>query len=110
MPRPGSLQEAIAQAVHVLNTVSVPMGAQIGKDMSDEAADHRTEWLAIWDHKSPTVYWRSVSNQNLARLLLADADLGVGGEQRLMTVKSAKLPWFTDAAAALHGGGGERSA
>lgn len=27
MPKPASLQEAVAQAVHVLNTVSVPEGA-----------------------------------------------------------------------------------
>ena len=103
MPKPASLQEAVAQAVHVLNTVSVPEGAQPGKDMSEADADHRTEWAAIWDHKNAVVYWRAVSNQNLARLRLQDAGLEVGGQQRILLVRSPKLPWFSDAAAALRG-------
>jgi len=71
--------------------------------MSEADADHRTEWAAIWDDKNAVVYWRAVSNQNLARLRLQDAGLELGGQQRILLVRSPKLPWFSDAAAALRG-------
>jgi penicillin V acylase-like amidase (Ntn superfamily) len=35
MPQPNSYDEAVMQAVHVLNTVTVPMGAQLGTDSSE---------------------------------------------------------------------------
>lgn len=97
---PTSLQTAVAQAVAALNTVSVPMGSQPGKDMgSDE--DHRTEFAVIWDHQRAAVYWRTVANSNLQRLQLSDAGLTQGGRQRILLVKSPRLPWFNDAAAEL---------
>ena len=100
MPRPASYQEAVAQAVHVLNTVTVPMGLQIGKDAST-LTDHRTHWGVIYDHVNQIVYWRTDTNQNLQRLRLADAGLAKGQPRQQLLVRSAKLPWFADAAAAL---------
>jgi len=86
---PTTLKEAVASAIHVANTVSVPPGTQMDKDMSDEADDHRTEFVVIYDHKNSVVYWRSVWNQNFARVLLNDLNLDVGDEQKTLLVKSA---------------------
>jgi len=33
MPEPATLQDAISNALHVLNTVTVPPGGQAGKDI-----------------------------------------------------------------------------
>ena len=93
---PTTLKEAVASAIHVANTVSVPPGTQMGKDMSDEADDHRTEFVVIYDHKNSVVYWRSVWNQNFARVSLNDLNLDVGDEQKTLLVKSASIPWFVD--------------
>lgn len=81
------------QAVHVLNTVTVPMGAPEGS-----AADDRTAWGAVYDHPNRTVYWRSRANQNLQRLRLADAALAPGAATSHLSVQSPELPWYTDAA------------
>ena len=102
MPKPSSLQTAVALAVHVLNTVSVPSGSQPGKDM-DRPEDHRTEFAVIYDHRNSVLYWRSVENQNLQRLRLSDAGLEQGSGQKFLLVKSPRLEWFSDAASELAG-------
>ena len=98
MPEPSSLQMAVSQAVQVLNTVTVPMGSQPGKDMSTPPEDHRTEFAVIYDHKNVALYWRSVTNPSLARLRLVDAHLAPGDAQKVLLVQSPALPWFSDAA------------
>ena len=97
VPRATTYRQAVADAVAVLNTVTVPRGTQPGKD----AARGRTHWGVVWDHKNSIVYWRSESNMQLQRLRLEDADLGVGGARRHVPVESAKLPFFADASAQL---------
>ena len=97
MPVPSNLQEAIAYCVAVLNTVTVPMGLQHGKDMKDPT-DHRTQWASIYDHQRKTLYWRTDQNVNLARLQLSDVNLEIGDVQQIMEVKTKKLGWFMDAA------------
>ena len=99
MPKPSSYQEAISQTVHVLNTVTVPMGLQIGTDSgSAEGENDRTHWGVIYDHLNRIVYWRSAMNQNLQRLRLQDAGLMVGEVEGRLLTESSKLPFFTDAA------------
>merc|ERR1712217_638827 len=74
MPKPASYQEAIMQTVHVLNTVTVPMGSQIGTDSGEgEGLGDHTQWAVVYDHLNGTIYWRTEVNQNLQRLQLADA-------------------------------------
>ena len=90
-------RQAVADAASVLNSVTVPRGAQPGKD----GGSSRTHWGVVWDHKNSTVYWRSESNMNLQRLRLADAGLDDGAARRYLTVESAQLPFFSDAAAQL---------
>ena len=97
MLKPKSLKEAVAQVLHVLNTISVPPGTQAGKDMDAASDDHRTQFAVIYDHKNGAIYWRSVLNQNLARLQFSDVNISVGAKQQILLVESSKLKWFQDA-------------
>ena len=102
MPKPASYEEAVMQTVHVLNTVTVPMGSQIGTDsgMGEGLGDH-TQYAVIYDSKNSTIYWRTQVNQNLQRLRLMDASLEKGDKEQLIAAQSPKLPWFNDAAGLL---------
>jgi len=101
MPKPKSYEEAVMQAVHTLNTITVPMGSQIGTDSGKgEGEGDHTQWAVIYDHKNATLYWRSEANQNLQRLRLADAKLTTGMKEQVLRVESPRLPWFNDAAVA----------
>lgn len=102
MPKPGSYQEAIMQTVHVLNTVTVPMGSQIGTDSGKgEGAGDHTQYAIIYDSKNKIIYWRTQVNQNLQRLRLEDAGLEKGGQEQVMNTQSPQLPWFNDASGSL---------
>lgn len=102
LPRPKTHREAVQQVVHVLNTVTVPPGSQIGTDSSaGEGAGDHTMWASIWDHRNGTIYWRAAGNQNLARLRLSDAKLAAGSKTATLPIEGNGLGWFTDAAASL---------
>merc|ERR1712217_976549 len=102
MPKPLSYQEAIMQTVHVLNTVTVPMGSQIGTDSGEgEGLGDHTQYGVIYDAKNKIIYWRTQVNQNLQRLRLEDADLEEGGEEKIIHSQGPKLPWFNDASESL---------
>eukprot|EP00316_Scyphosphaera_apsteinii_P024077 CAMPEP_0119334188 /NCGR_PEP_ID=MMETSP1333-20130426/86781_1 /TAXON_ID=418940 /ORGANISM="Scyphosphaera apsteinii, Strain RCC1455" /LENGTH=323 /DNA_ID=CAMNT_0007344429 /DNA_START=84 /DNA_END=1055 /DNA_ORIENTATION=- len=105
MPKPNSLREAVMQAVHVLNTVTVPMGEQIGTDSgAGEGAGDHTMWGILYDHKEKTVYWRTQYNQNLQRLRLADIDLATGATIKYLSLSPRnELPWFNDASHSFRG-------
>ena len=102
MPEPKSYTEAISQAVHTLNTITVPMGQQrgtdTGSDHSSEGENDRTWWASVYDHQTPALYWRSQTNQNLQRIKLSDARLGVGEREGTLLTEATVLPFFSDAA------------
>lgn len=103
MPPPSSLQHAIAQAVGVLNTITVPMGMPPGTDSGPASAemglaDHSL-WGVVRDHAAPAVYWRSAYNPSLQRLRLADVDLSKGAAIRHVAVSAGA--WFQDATPSL---------
>lgn len=100
MATPTSYQEAVMQAVHTLNTVTVPMGHQMG---TDGTGDH-TQFGTVLDHKNRIIYWRTQVNHNLQRLRLADAGIGSDGTKKFIPVYSDKLPWFNDVAGVLEKG------
>lgn len=105
MPTPADYEEAIAQTVTALNTVTVPMGDQIGTDSGSSSHEgggsDRTHWAVVYDHLGPTVYWRTQRNQNLQRVRLADARLARGEASARLPTESPKLAFFNDAAGAL---------
>jgi len=102
MPKPSSYQEAIMQTVHVLNTVTVPMGSQMGTDSGEgEGLGDHTQYAIIYDSKQGIIYWRTQVNQNLQRLRLMDAGLQKGSKGQVIAAQSPSLPWFNDASGAL---------
>lgn len=96
MPTPKSYQEAVQHALHVLNTITVPMGMQIGTDsgLGEGHADH-THYGHIYDHKNGVLYWRHESNLQLERVRLADV---LSSQTPLTLPMFNKLPFFNDAA------------
>ena len=86
----------------MLNSVTVPPGAQLGTDSSaGEGAGDHTMWGVIYDHRNRTVYWRTEQNQNLQRLRLQDAQLAAGAARGSLPFAQNDLPWFHDAAGAI---------
>lgn len=96
MPTPRSYQEAIQHALHALNTVTVPMGQQMGTDsgFGEGNGDH-THYGVIYDHKQRILYWRHQSNLQLERVRLADV---LGSSSPLTLPMVNDLPFFQDAA------------
>merc|ERR1712096_112911 len=95
MQKPSNSEEAVMQAILVLNSVSVPFGGP--PDDANFFGGVKTQWQAVWDHKNRILYWRSHSNQNMQRVRLADMDIGEGGTERQLETNSPQLPWFNDA-------------
>jgi penicillin V acylase-like amidase (Ntn superfamily) len=76
MEAPTSYSQAIMQAVHVLNTITVPMGNQFGTDSgakSGEGSGDHTLYGVVYDHLGKKLYWRTTNNQNLQKLDLLEA-------------------------------------
>jgi penicillin V acylase-like amidase (Ntn superfamily) len=101
LPAPETNVDAVMQAVHTLNTVTVPMGQQMGTDSGKgEGEGDHTQWGVVYDHKLGTIYWRTETNHNLQRLRLADAHLDGGSARHHIKFSKNSLPWFNDAKAA----------
>jgi len=99
MPPPQTKQAAVAQAVGVLNTITVPMGNTPGTDSGHSSAelglsDHSL-FGVVRDHAEPAVYWRDAYNPSLRRLRLADADLREGASIKHVAVAAGD--WYQDA-------------
>merc|ERR1711920_501330 len=71
LPTPSNGEDAVMQAVHVLNSVSVPIGDFFG--------GAKTQWSAVWDHRNRILYWRSHLDQSLQRVRLVDMGIQEGG-------------------------------
>ena len=73
---------------HVLNTITVPMGGQLGTDsgFGEGAADH-THYAHVYDHKGRVLYWRTQHNLQLERVRLSDV---------LTSSKPLELPMYND--------------
>ena len=75
MPPPKSMQTAVAQAVGVLNTITVPMGSPPGTDSGPTSVEHgdfdHSVFGVIRDHADPTFYYRSAYNPSLQRVRLS---------------------------------------
>ncbi len=100
LPPPTDLRSAVAQAFTLMATVSTPAGAQRGQDWVGE---HTVAGL-VREHRDPSLYWRTSSNQLVQRLRLAELALDQGGARRLLPLTAGaapELPWFHDARAAL---------
>ena len=105
LPAPSSYEGKVQQALHLLDSVTVPPGKQPGTDSGQgEGMGDHTVFSLVYDHSpgNSTLYWRSASDHSLQRAQLKD--LGVvastGGPNSTTTRRlpiSNSLPWFTDA-------------
>jgi penicillin V acylase-like amidase (Ntn superfamily) len=102
MPTPKTNQEALMQAVHVLNSITVPPGMQMGTDSSKgEGAGDHTKFAAVYDHLQRIVYWRTETNQNLQRLRLEDAKLQTNNTVGTLSFEKNNLSFFNDASSSI---------
>lgn len=101
MEIPESQQDAVAQALAVMNTVTVPMGVRIGTDSRPGEGSVATYWGAIYNHRDPTVYWRTAENPLLRRLRLKDLNLDESNDVLHLPLDEKKLKWFSDATSEL---------
>lgn len=100
MPPPTDYQSAVAQAVHVLNSVTVPMGNQMGTDSgAGEGKGDHTLWGVVYDHTNQVLYFRGTDNQSLQRVQLSDLKLGSGASKWTVKVNGSKRPFFVDVVA-----------
>eukprot|EP00656_Telonema_subtile_P017853 TRINITY_DN19629_c0_g1_i1.p1 TRINITY_DN19629_c0_g1~~TRINITY_DN19629_c0_g1_i1.p1 ORF type:complete len:344 (-),score=59.14 TRINITY_DN19629_c0_g1_i1:213-1244(-) len=99
MPKPASYQQAIQQALQVLNTVTVPQGDQMGTDsgFGEGLADH-THYAHIYDHLNAVLYWRDSSNLQLQRIELSQMDLVLGAAVKAVEYHNS-MPFFNNATA-----------
>lgn len=98
MPKPADYRTAMMQAVHTLNTVTVPMGSQMGTDSGPgEGQGDHTLWGVIYDHINKQLYFRSETNQNLQRVKLTELNFAAGAARWSLPVSGNELPWFVDA-------------
>ena len=81
----------------VLNSVTVPMGAQLGTDSSADEDQRPRDMRAVYD-AARVLYWRTQTSMNLARLALADARLAEAA-RRHAGVRQGRAAWFVDAVA-----------
>ena len=90
------------QAVHVLNVVTVPAGAQMGTDSgAGEGRGDHTMWATVYDHRNLILYVRTMENQNLQRIELRAVDLADGAATKTMPLNAQSTPFSWDVAAGL---------
>jgi len=97
---PATYRDAIAKAVAIMNSVTVPMGdipgTDSGKGSGEGAGDH-TQWGVIRDHTpgNSTYFLRSQTNPSWRRLQLAKLNLKEGSPVESMIIED-DAPWFVD--------------
>jgi choloylglycine hydrolase len=91
LPAPNSNDEAITQAVHILNAVQTPWGAP-GTDSSKPSLvdnfDHTT-WSVVRDHKNKVLYFRTVTDQQLHAVDLKKIDMN---RRAVLSLEIGKIP------------------
>lgn len=90
------------QAVHIMNTVTLPIGThQYGTDAGDSSGLFQgkdveyTLYGVIYDHLNKILYWRTSVNQSLQRLRISDLNLSEGSKTHSIHSEN-KLEWFID--------------
>ena len=97
---PATYERAVADAVTVMNTVTVPSGQQIGTDATCDACygGGGTAFGIIYDHRQRLVYWRTAGNPSMQRLRLQDVPQH---EPVFLPLLKSDLPFFSNAAHAV---------
>lgn len=99
LDEPSDLKEAIMDAVHLLNSVTVPRGEQYGTDSgAGEGSGDHTVFGLVYDHDNASIYWRSYDNQQLKKIdLRGSLNLDVvGGEKKYSSIVNSDLTYFDE--------------
>ena len=100
LAQPTSYKGVIQNAVHLLNSVTIPEGDIIATDSGEgEGNNDHTVFGLVYDHTPDycKVFFRSYDNQSLQRIELGLLGLDVvGGESRYLPVVN-KNDWFFEA-------------
>merc|ERR1739841_454193 len=83
--QPKSYQEAVANAVAVINSVTVPMGEIPGTGGQGSMHSH-THWGIIRDHHNPSIYFRSETNPSYSKVVLSNVPLRRGNREEGFTI------------------------
>ena len=99
LDEPRSHKDLILNAVHLLNSVTIPPGTIAGTDSGDgEGEGDHTIFGVVYDHTALTLYFRSYMNQSLQRVQLKDlANLQAPGAHKLYLPICNDNDWFVDA-------------
>uniref|UniRef100_A0A7S3NMN0 Choloylglycine hydrolase/NAAA C-terminal domain-containing protein n=1 Tax=Aureoumbra lagunensis TaxID=44058 RepID=A0A7S3NMN0_9STRA len=108
MSKPASYEIAIAQAIHVLNSITVPMGNQYGTESGKgEGAGDHTLYATIYDRLNLILYFRTERNQNFQKIdlpsLLQRAESLHSRETLTMPIVSndySTFPFYNDVTSA----------
>eukprot|EP00658_Telonema_sp_P-2_P016167 TRINITY_DN16262_c0_g1_i13.p1 TRINITY_DN16262_c0_g1~~TRINITY_DN16262_c0_g1_i13.p1 ORF type:complete len:363 (-),score=72.48 TRINITY_DN16262_c0_g1_i13:196-1284(-) len=97
--QPVGYREAVAKAVAIVNTVTVPMGDIPGTDSgsgSGEGSGDHTQWGVIRQHdrSNATYLLRSQTNPSWRRIELGQLDLDQGSPIKSMQIEDD--PWYLD--------------
>ncbi len=80
-------EEAVNLAVHVLNTVDIPIGTI--RNFEDGKVFHDyTQWIVAKDLTNKVLYYRTYDNMNLRAVELKKFDLGPEGKKFIMPIKT----------------------
>lgn len=85
-----TVEEAVNLAVHVLNTVDIPIGTI--RNFEDGKVYHDyTQWVVAKDLTNKILYYRTYDNMNLRAVDLKKFDLGPGGKKLVMPINTKAL-------------------
>ncbi|GMI10016.1 hypothetical protein TrVE_jg4384 [Triparma verrucosa] len=99
LEEPKSNKDLIMNAVHLLNSVTIPPGLIMGTDSGEgEGEGDHTIFGMVYDHTENVVYYRSYDNQSLQRVRLSDLGLDeIGGAKKFLPIVNDQK-WFIDSA------------
>jgi len=101
MDEPKTNKEAVVQAAHILNSVTLPIGTkQYGTDAGDSSFStgsgvEYTLYGVLYDHINKNLYWRTSVNQSLQRLRFKDLNLAKGSKSHSVHSEN-DMQWFID--------------
>lgn len=80
--QPANNTDAISQALHLLNTVDIPLGTSAAKNEQkpSKGNDDYTQWVVVKALTARTFSYRTAGNPTLMQINFADLDLGNAGE------------------------------
>jgi choloylglycine hydrolase len=89
--QPANNTDAISQALHLLNTVDIPLGTSAAKNEQkpSKGNDDYTQWVVVKALTARTFSYRTASNPTLMQINLAELDLDNACEEPFLMPKEA---------------------